>query len=791
MVSFRPGPALGLAFALGIAWVALPLAPPPLSASLLRWIVAGLLALLVVTAIERPRRRGAGALVVLFVLGALRGTASSLGISPTKVALPPGPVEVIAWVDDVPVVEQLELPGVRDDAAPAVRLRFSTSEPSWNVIVDAANAVDLPSVPPGAWVRMRGRAVERIAWRNPGSLRSTGRERPILKVPRPQLVDVLRLDPFHRPIDGPALLLRDRCRALLATLFEEPVRSFLIAMLLGDRRGLEPAIRESLLLTGTIHFLAISGLNVALAMALVVRTPLPRSLRLPLRLGFLVTITFLTGAAPPVARAAVMLGMHMAGEAAGRAPRALDTLGWSALILLAIEPAWVIDPGFLLSVAAVFGLLAWTPILEGRPEDPRVARLVAIAVQERPRGRVVRLASHALIAAKRSLSISIASTIGTTPVVLALFQRVHPLGPIWNLIVGPVVLVILLSAGAALLLASIHPAIAAPAAWIADGASRILFTLLERLASVPGSTIAVCSPPSWVIGCVEVLLVLGAIAITRRPAVVVAAVLSLALVASSTLGPQSPTLHVLDVGGGSCALLRLPRDGAYLFDCGGRRSHQGGERIARALLTLGVRRVDGVFLSHAHDDHTSALLGLSRRLAIERVWATPFFARSTSGARLLDALEKAGVRCAVLSAGEVIQSGGLRVLALQPAHDERLRFVDDANEGSLVLAVEAAGRRILMPGDIEELGTTRLLAGGHALEADILVVPHHGRTNRLLDRLIERVAPRVALISGDGAGGGESTLERLRERDGHAAATWERGAIGVTLDALEISVAEK
>ena len=68
----------------------------------------------------------------------------------------------------------------------------------------------------------------------------------------------------------------------------DPVRGFLLALLLGDRGGLTPELWESFQKTGTAHLIAISGQHVGMVagcFALILLWLLKRSTRLMLLLS--------------------------------------------------------------------------------------------------------------------------------------------------------------------------------------------------------------------------------------------------------------------------------------------------------------------------------------------------------------------------------------------------------------------------------------------------------------------------------------------------------------------------
>jgi competence protein ComEC len=84
-----------------------------------------------------------------------------------------------------------------------------------------------------------------------------------------------------------------------------------------------------------------------------------------------------------------------------------------------------------------------------------------------------------------------------------------------------------------------------------------------------------------------------------------------------------------------------------------------------------------------------------------------------------------GVPVRTVSVGERRQFGGLVVDVLAPSapfHGTR----SDPNNSSVVLRVAAAGRTLLLTGDVEVEAQDALLRTGTDLRADVLKVPHHG-----------------------------------------------------------------
>jgi ComEC/Rec2-related protein len=145
----------------------------------------------------------------------------------------------------------------------------------------------------------------------------------------------------------------------------DPARGFVVAAVLGLPATLPPSSRIELRRAGLGHLVAVSGMNVSVA-ALLLQAPLLRiglvlggSLALGCAFAWLPVAAYvgLTGAAAPAVRAAVMFTLVQLGALLGRPTHGLTTLALAGALLLAWRPAWVQDPGFQLSLAAMAVLL--------------------------------------------------------------------------------------------------------------------------------------------------------------------------------------------------------------------------------------------------------------------------------------------------------------------------------------------------------------------------------------------------------------------------------------------------
>jgi competence protein ComEC len=205
-------------------------------------------------------------------------------------------------------------------------------------------------------------------------------------------------------------------------------------------------------------------------------------------------------------------------------------------------------------------------------------------------------------------------------------------------------------------------------------------------------------------------------------------------------------VQAVDVGQGDCWLLLTP-EGRVLVDGGGSpdQAYEFGRlRLVPKLADLGAVALDAVVLTHPHPDHSRGLLAVLSSLPVGRVVLPRAAPRNVFLDEFLAAARKRRLVPERFGAGERFEVAGLAFDVLHPPDEPYPRSKE--NNGSLVLRARAAGRTLLLTGDVEERAERDLLASGADLSADVLKVPHHGSRTSTTPALLARVAPRVALV---------------------------------------------
>lgn len=153
------------------------------------------------------------------------------------------------------------------------------------------------------------------------------------------------------------------------------------ALITGDRSGLSDDTQEVLRRTGLAHILAISGLHMALVTLTVIWLvravlALPAGLaeRRPIRkwaalAGFAAATLylFLSGASVATQRAWIMISVMLIASLTDRRAITMRSVAIAAILVLAIHPSSLFNPGFQMSFAAVAALVAVYRELSARP----------------------------------------------------------------------------------------------------------------------------------------------------------------------------------------------------------------------------------------------------------------------------------------------------------------------------------------------------------------------------------------------------------------------------------------
>ncbi len=594
--------------------------------------------------------------------------------------------------------------------------------------------------------------------------------------------------------------MREGCiRALDALPASEPARAVLKAVLLGDDSDLAEETRSRFRLNGLYHVLVVSGLHVgmmiAMVFALLKHLRLPRWLALTLTMASIALYNLLAEGQIAIDRASIMGCLFLTSLYFDRDRNLLHSLCLAAWWVLLKDPGWLDDSGFQLSFSAALAIaVVGLPLLR-RTTQPCKEALRSLESSHLDRNFSPRLAAWRVGLRLRSSRLAESlgvpgSTVrpglmvwpyklllGLLDIVLVsaaiqavllvplmvYFHRVVLPVVFLNMLVIPLVGLIIPVGFSYLAWASLFPQASWPLGWVCGLLAECLLSLNRAFSEIPWLGFPLPQVPlGWVLAYYGSLALWVATGVPRLLRLFGGSIwiASLAVLLSGGPGAQPGShelrLTFLDVRQGDCLLASWPNGRHILVDGGGSWSGTGqrseiratsfdvGEQVvAPYLWSRGVRSLEAVILTHAHQDHMGGLDFILDNFEVKEFW----FGNSAVGPDLRRLLEKAGARglnIRAFQAGDTLDLHGSRLEFLNPGCGPA---DDNINNDSLVLRMTYGRRTFLLTGDIEEPVEECLAALGPGLQSDVLKVAHHGSGTSTSSHFLNEVNPVIAVIS--------------------------------------------
>ncbi len=545
----------------------------------------------------------------------------------------------------------------------------------------------------------------------------------------------------------------------------------LCCMILGDRSGLDPGIKNLYQESGIAHALSISSLHISILgyglYKLLKKLCCNRMIPAVSCTLFVLLYSLMVGGSTSTVRAVIMFSTCMASDLTGRTYDILSAVSLSLMMILFSDPLYIYDPGFTLSFGSVLGIALLSPVLKDvLPFGKRRSFSGAIAC----------------------ISVSLA----ILPINLYFFYEVPVFSFFLNLLVVPLMGVLVVSA----LLTALIGAVILPAAVPGAFLCHLILSVYEKgcffIQSLPGNRLTAGRPESLRIAAYYLLLLLFCLIRKRKKALIILPLLPL-VVAFRLHGGITYTM--LDIGQGDCNVLDIGGK-VMVIDCGSTSVKEIGKyRVIPFLKFSGRNRIDLAVVTHSDLDHISGFTeimegGDENGIRIKNLIMPGIRNQDEKYRSFLQKARDKGIRVSFINAGESFSVNNMAFSCLGP---EKGFETGDANEYSTVLKGSLGSLTLLFTGDIQGEGERRMIRHLDGEERiTVLKTAHHGSRFSTPEEFLNKTNPRFSLISAGRRNRyshpHEELLRRLKDKGSEVHITKNEGAITVKSDGKSISV---
>jgi competence protein ComEC len=242
------------------------------------------------------------------------------------------------------------------------------------------------------------------------------------------------------------------------------------AMVLGDKSGIPRVVYDSMVKSGTVHILVVSGFNVGIVAFLIILIlkvlRIKRLVRYLIAIICLIIYCFITGASTPVVRATVMGVFILVALLIKREADIYNSLSLAAIFILIMNPRELFSISFQLSFVSVLAIITIYPKLKS------LLRLESVNI------RFLRVILE-------GFAVSLSAWLGTFGFILYYFKIFSPITVIANIFIVPLATLITLSGFSLIAFSTVFPVASALIAYAVEFFVILLLRINSLLINIP------------------------------------------------------------------------------------------------------------------------------------------------------------------------------------------------------------------------------------------------------------------------------------------------------------------
>lgn len=272
--------------------------------------------------------------------------------------------------------------------------------------------------------------------------------------------------------------------AVIHQLLPEPHAGLLAGIIFGIRADLNAALYEALVTTGTLHIVALSGMNISILIAVIHLMCLrfvSRPIANILACGVIGWFIWFVGPTPSVVRAGIMGAIGLIGLTFGR--QVWPCIVWMLAVggMAVLNPPWVVDLSFQLSAMATLGILLFGRAPQSPPQSTILSNGDNLGLKF--------ISSNLRRLIYDDLRVTLAAQVFTIPIILFAFQRISLISPVTNVLIGWLIAPIMIMGLLFVIVGSIFMPLAAPLSWVLWVALSVVINVILLTAKIPFASI--------------------------------------------------------------------------------------------------------------------------------------------------------------------------------------------------------------------------------------------------------------------------------------------------------------
>ncbi len=200
------------------------------------------------------------------------------------------------------------------------------------------------------------------------------------------------------------------------------------------------------------------------------------------------------------------------------------------------------------------------------------------------------------------------------------------------------------------------------------------------------------------------------------------------------------SVTVLDVGKGDCIILRS-ENAVIMMDTG---YIDTSSKVLNYLNRNSIDTINYLIITHYDKDHVGGAAKILNEINVEQIYLPDYEGVNDHYNNMISVINKKKLSADIVRKDVTFTCDN--ILYKIYATDIEYNGSNNDNDVSLIVSVVNNQDSFLFTGDIEKAGIKSFLPKIE-MSYDVIKMPHHGRKESNLDKLIEKTDPKIAIIT--------------------------------------------